>query len=254
VLVEADPDLVVQTRQAPSNPPSVAVNTGVATQLGGHTVSVCLSEGLLVNGSSKSIGDGGSLALAPDVLITRKGSTYTIARLTGDEIQAQLTGGLINVSVKFGVTNAKQVRGLLGGDGSLETHPLVMRDGEALKEPFSYSDFHRYRRQLASCSSGVDPLQEKSGHAGFSNKADLRRRFRPVRARTRRNNLQAGWGASRAASRRLHVRCERAWPCSRGHFSAAFAADESCQTASVIRVDINPADETVGGIGDRHHR
>jgi len=142
VLVQADPDFVVQTRQKAYTPPSVSVNTEVGTRMGSNRVAVCLS-GLVVNGTRTQLNDGASLALSNGVVVARRSNTYVVSRPTGDIVQAQILGGYIDVSVVLGITNPSTVRGLLGNPNK-EQRQLVMRDGTVLKEPFSFATFTQY--------------------------------------------------------------------------------------------------------------
>jgi hypothetical protein len=100
VLVQADPGLLVQTRQKPvSTSPVVSVNTAVGTKMQNNRVAVCLT-GLSVNGSLMTLADGESLSLANGVTVSRKGSVYTVSSQSGDVVQADLSpGSYMNVSV-----------------------------------------------------------------------------------------------------------------------------------------------------------
>jgi hypothetical protein len=139
VLVQADPDFEVQTRQKPWNPPSVAVNTGVGTRMGPTRVAVCLS-GLEVNGSPTQLDSGKELALAGDVTVSRRNNIYVVSRPSGDIVQANLMGGYIDVSVTLGATNPGTVRGLLGG----REDELVMRDRTQLKSSIPWDTWIRF--------------------------------------------------------------------------------------------------------------
>jgi hypothetical protein len=139
VLVQADPDFEVQTRQKPWNPPSVAVNTGVGTRMGPTRVAVCLS-GLEVNGSPTQLDTGKELALAGDVTVSRRNNIYVISRPSGDIVQANLMGGYMDVSVTLGATNPGTVRGLLGG----REDELVMRDRTQLKSSIPWDTWVRF--------------------------------------------------------------------------------------------------------------
>lgn len=141
VLVQADPDLVVQARQKPwSSNPNVAVNTGVGAKMGDSRVAVCLS-GVEVNEVPTQLPDGETLLLAGGVTVSRRGAIYVVSRPSGDVIQAQIMGTYIDVSVTIGLTNPRNVRGLLGDDGEAG---LVMRDETRLKTPISWDTWRRY--------------------------------------------------------------------------------------------------------------
>jgi hypothetical protein len=141
VLAQADPDLIVQARQKPwSANPNVAVNTGVGIKMGDSRVTVCLS-GVEVNGVPTQIPDGATLPLTGGVTVSRRGGTYVASRPSGDVIQAQLMGSYIDVSVTIGLTNPRNVRGLLGDDGE---SGLVMRNGTKLRAPITWDTWRRY--------------------------------------------------------------------------------------------------------------
>ena len=161
VLVKADPDFTVHTRQTPASPPTVALNTGVGMKMGNEQVAVCLS-GLEVDGTSKALGDGNTLKLPGGVSVSRRGGTYVISRPSGEIVQAQLMGSYINVSVTLGATNTGNVRGLLGGSRTNERHPLEMPDGRVLPNPPSWNDWTRY-----ADSWRVDPKNSLLCHKGF---------------------------------------------------------------------------------------
>ena len=121
VLVQADPGLLVQTRQKPlpANP-VVSVNTAVGVKMQDNRVAICLA-GLSVNGSFKTLTDGESLSLANGVIVSRNGRVYTVSSQSGDVVRADLgPGSYMNVSVDLGATNPTNVRGLLGGEGGRE--------------------------------------------------------------------------------------------------------------------------------------
>lgn len=104
VLVQADPDFVVQGRQRPFSPPSVSVNTSVCTKMGHTQVEIALT-GIEVNGAHTQLNDGESISFPGGVTVSRRGNIYVVSRPSGDILQAQILGGYINVSVTLGVTN-----------------------------------------------------------------------------------------------------------------------------------------------------
>ena len=165
VLAQADPGLVVQTRQIPSSNPRVSVNTAVATKMQDNSVAVCLT-GCRLTGRPTPLADGASLSLTNGVIVSRKGSVYTVSRPSGDVVQADLSpGSYMNVSVTLGVTNKDNIRGLLGGE-STEQHDPIDGHGEPLRSPFSYTkEFLRYadswrvrpEDSLVLCSQSTKP-------------------------------------------------------------------------------------------------
>jgi hypothetical protein len=144
VLVQADPGLIVETRQKPAPGNSaVAVNTAVAAQMQDNRVAVCMN-GVWINGSLTPLADGASKSLANGVTVSRRGQIYTVTRESGDSVQADLSpGSYMNVSVALGVTNPNNIRGLLGGEGTAP-HDPISGTGEPLKSPFSYEKFKGY--------------------------------------------------------------------------------------------------------------
>jgi hypothetical protein len=139
VLVQADPDFTVETRQRPWITPIAAINTAVGAKMGNTSVAVCLN-GLEVNGAHAQLDDGTALSLSDGVTVSRRSNIYVISRPSGDIVQAQIVDGYINVSVTLGVTNQGNVRGLLGGRENF----LVMRDGTVLHNPITSDTWRRY--------------------------------------------------------------------------------------------------------------
>jgi hypothetical protein len=144
VLVQADPGLIVQTRQKPwAMNPSVSVNTAVATEMQDNRIAVCRN-GLWVNGSLTPLADGASLSLPNGVMVSRRGAVYAVSRESGDLVQADLSpGSYMNVTVALGVTNPYNIRGLLGGEGPAPHDPISGK-GKPLESPFSYEEFQNY--------------------------------------------------------------------------------------------------------------
>ncbi|MCB8879766.1 hypothetical protein ACELLULO517_05935 [Acidisoma cellulosilytica] len=141
-LLEADPDLEVQVRQQPVNPPSVSVNTEVGIKMGSARVAIC-ENSVLLNGALTQMTDGNGIMLSGNVLVSRRGPIYTISRPSGDVVQAARAGDIINLTVNLGATNPSTIRGLLGSSVD-DSHSLVMRNGHVLKTPFTYSQFQQY--------------------------------------------------------------------------------------------------------------
>ena len=165
VLVQADPGLLVQTRQKPlpANP-IVSVNTAVGVKTQDNRVAICLA-GLSINGSFKALTDGESWSLPNDVKVARSGLVYTVSSPSGDIVRADLgPGSYMNVSVDLGVTNPTNIRGLLGGEGG-EKHDLIDGYGKPFRSSLSYSEFGgfgdtwrvRPRDSLMLCDQYVEP-------------------------------------------------------------------------------------------------
>jgi von Willebrand factor type D domain len=121
VLVHANPDFVVQTRQVSGAPswPNASTNTAVATQMGKTRVAICLRPTrLMIDGTPTDLGDGKSLSLPSGVAVSRNGNVYLIVRRSGDTVRATLNNNgqnsWIDVSVGMGYSHQAKVRGLLG--------------------------------------------------------------------------------------------------------------------------------------------
>lgn len=138
MLVQSDPDFVVQSRQRPFTPPSVSVNTSVYTKMGNTTVEIALT-GIRANGAHVNLNDGQSLSLPGGVTVSRRGNAYVVSRPSGDIVQAQIMTGYMDVSVTLGVTNPSTVRGLLGGENN-----LITREGKVLPHTPSWDEWSRY--------------------------------------------------------------------------------------------------------------
>jgi hypothetical protein len=178
LLVQSDPDLTVQTRQAMINS-SVAVNTGVGVKMGSARVALCLS-GLEVDGTAAALPDGASKSLVDDVVVGRRGNVYVISRPSGDIVQATSYGDHIDVSVTLGATNTSTVRGLLGS-GALE-HRFALRDGTVLKASLAFADSRLYADswRVAPADSllcGAGKVEPRSPERAFT-AADLEPRQR----------------------------------------------------------------------------
>jgi hypothetical protein len=147
LLAEADPDFVVQTRQASGAPwwPNVAVNKAVATRMGQTRVAVCLDPSRLeINGEPGDLKDGESISLPSDVVVARKGNEYAITRRNGQAVYAILNSGRIDISLNLGRVLEPNARGLLGNANG-NVNQLQTRFGAVLDTPVSFADlYHRF--------------------------------------------------------------------------------------------------------------
>jgi hypothetical protein len=146
VLVQADPDFVVQARQVSGAPrwPDASVNHAVATRMGKTDVAICLAEvPLNIDGKPTALGDGNSLSLPDGVDVWRRGNVYIIMDQSGNSVRAEVNDTWINVSVGLGRWPTK-VSGLLANaDG--DVNAIATRDGTVLTNPFSFEDlYHAY--------------------------------------------------------------------------------------------------------------
>jgi hypothetical protein len=143
VLVEADPDFVVQTRQERGNWP-VTANRAVATKIGGTRVAVCLGPARLeINGALVDLADGRSLSLPSGVSVLRNANVYLIKGQDGETVRAQITSDdLINVGVDLGYAPRNWVRGLLGNANGRTGDDTATRDGRAVAQPVSFADLY----------------------------------------------------------------------------------------------------------------
>jgi hypothetical protein len=135
ILVESDPDLQVQVRQAlitPPSKPAIAVNTGAAVKMG-NVKFVATFKGVAVNGSPRTIENDHGIELDGGVTVVHRGSMYTVSRPSGDIVHISLLDPYVDVTVQLGATNDSTVRGLLVGNPADENHPLVGRDKKPIK-------------------------------------------------------------------------------------------------------------------------
>lgn len=143
VLAEVAPDFVVQTRQVSGAPtwPNASVNSGVATQMDGTQVAICLAETPLnIDGEPTDLGDGKSLSLPNGIDIWRIGNVYIIINQSGYSVRAEVTPTWINVSVGLGQWPV-EVHGLLANANG-NVSQLETRDGAVLETPFSFEDIY----------------------------------------------------------------------------------------------------------------
>ncbi|WNI16836.1 discoidin domain-containing protein [Actinacidiphila sp. ITFR-21] len=92
--------------------PTAAVNSAVATQMGADTVALCVSRGLVVNGTATPLASGGTISLASGDTIVRSGSQYVVTDPQGDSVTATMNPGYLDVFVGLG-SYPQPVTGLL---------------------------------------------------------------------------------------------------------------------------------------------
>jgi VWD domain-containing protein len=156
VLVQADPDFVVQSRQALAVDPqatgwkqNVMINKAVATQMGETRVAVCLNPTrLMINGMLTNLDDGKSLSLAGGVSVLLSGNVYVITRPGGDIVHAVLNNNNINtwIDVTVGLPRSPQakIRGLLASANG-NASAIATSNGTMLPAPVSFTDlYHTY--------------------------------------------------------------------------------------------------------------
>ena len=135
ILVESDPDLQVQVRQAlitPPGTPAIAVNTGAAVKMG-NAKFVATLKTVEVNGSPRAIEKDRVIEIGGGVTVVRRDTTYTVSRRCGDIVHINVLDGHIDVTGQLGATNDSTVRGLLVGNPADELHPLIGRDKKPVK-------------------------------------------------------------------------------------------------------------------------
>lgn len=191
VLVRADRDFVVQTRQMSGAPswPNAATNTAVAMKVGETRVAICLNPTRLeVDGKPREVNDGKSLSLAGGVDIFHKGDVYVVASKGGDSVQATLNNNGLNswidVAVGLGHSPQTSLSGLLANaPGNI--HAITERNGTVLNLPVSFDDlYHPYAdswrvapgESLLCKDSNVEVgIPEKPMYASDLNKAQAKR-------------------------------------------------------------------------------
>ena len=135
-----NPSFVVQTRQRYSiHFVGAAVNSAVATQMGNTRVAVCLPGRLVVNGATKVLPEGKTLALPGGVDIWRTSPGYVIRDHLGNSVVTRLNSvsapaeSWIDVFVGLG-ESPSTVQGLLGNSSSTGGQ-FVTPGGRILKAP-----------------------------------------------------------------------------------------------------------------------
>ncbi|MFC4034406.1 discoidin domain-containing protein [Streptomyces polygonati] len=107
--------MTVQSNQvsgAPLGWPGAAVNSAVATQMGANTVALCVSRGLVIDGTAATLDSGGTISLPSGDKIVRNGSQYVVTDPQGDSMTATMNPGYVDVHVGLGAY-PEPVSGLL---------------------------------------------------------------------------------------------------------------------------------------------
>jgi len=148
VLLQTGSGFTVQNRQVSGAPtwPDASVNSAVAAKLGKTEVAVCLKpRGVFIDGKPVKVSDKKPLALADGTQVTRTGNTYLIRGATGDWVQAGINSGgstdYINLKVGLGQWPI-EAHGLLANVKE-DPNLLATREGEVLKNPFSFEQIYR---------------------------------------------------------------------------------------------------------------
>jgi len=152
ILVQSDPDLTVQSRQAlisPPGAPAIAQNVAMAVKIGTNQISVYPTS-LEVNGTAVQLADTHAISLPGGVLFARAGNLYTISRANGDIIQGRQIAASssfpahVDITVNLGGgTNPAKVHGLLVS-APTPGGPVILRTGVAIKAPLVAADLHTF--------------------------------------------------------------------------------------------------------------
>ncbi|PNW37122.1 UNVERIFIED_CONTAM: hypothetical protein BEN50_01990 [Euhalothece sp. KZN 001] len=166
LLRSLDDSVEVQVRQEPIRN-NVSVNTAIATELGGQTVMIDISDSqiLQINGTPTPLADGGSLAVGNGG-IYRNGNNYILVYPgedgevnDGDErfiVQAYTRH--MNLEMQLSAEREVLLEGLLGnadGDGS---NDIATADGVALPRPLEFEDLYGTFRDDWRVSTVEDSL------------------------------------------------------------------------------------------------
>lgn len=141
----AGPTPTVQVRQEPSSGicSNVALNTAVATQLGGVRVHLDSDPGreLLLDGEPGSL-PGATLLLPTGDSIRRQDSTVTLQWATGERLAVRGvgTGRSLDVDASLPDVAKGQVRGLLGTYDGNRANDLTSRDGAVTSAPVIWDE------------------------------------------------------------------------------------------------------------------
>ena len=126
-------DLEIQTRQEPWNGSTqVTVNTAIAIKADGQRIAFYLNDAnpLKINGTAVTL-QGGLYAVGQN-LITRSGNEYKIFTANGDQIQVDVNGSYINVSLGFADNRKGKVIGLLGNYNGNTNDDFALRNGTVI--------------------------------------------------------------------------------------------------------------------------
>ncbi len=148
VMLHTGSGFDVQNRQVSGAPnwPNAAVSSVVAARLGKTEVAVCVKpRGVFIDGKPVTVTEKKPIALADGTQVTLTGNTYLIRGATGDWMQAGVNVGsgtdYINLKVGLGQWPT-EAHGLLA---NVKENPnlLATREGEVLKNPFSFEQIYR---------------------------------------------------------------------------------------------------------------
>lgn len=128
------------SRQCPS---SVAFNTAVATMIGSSRVAIYAGQdpALFIDGTPARL-PGGSLPLGDDAAVVQSGNKYTLFWSSGERLEVQSHGTLLDIFVSVPEERRGQLRGLLGTYDGDQTNELQLRDGEVLPSPIDWDDLY----------------------------------------------------------------------------------------------------------------
>jgi hypothetical protein len=145
VLATRSDDFEIQARQASGAPlwPDAAVNKSIAVRMGKDRIALCVEpDRLFVNGKTRNLRSGKSLALAGGLKVARDGKTYSITRRDGENVQIELNPSWINVGVGLGHAPHSDVGGLLGNADGATSNDIAVRNGAVLKQPVVFQDLY----------------------------------------------------------------------------------------------------------------
>ena len=147
LLLQTGSGFDVQNRQVSGAPnwPNAAVSSAVAARFGKTQVAVCTKpQAVFIDGKTVNVSEKTPVSLADGTQVTRSGDTYLIRGATGDWLQAGINPGngtdYINVKVGLGQWPV-EAQGLLANVKE-DPNLLATREGEVLKNPFSFKELY----------------------------------------------------------------------------------------------------------------